>query len=1208
MVFKPIANFARHGIAKHIVTGGYAQGVIAASQQLPIIKSNVPTKLTNHFGGAGAGKAQTTGKSSTTDALNSYYSSHGQLLDEGIDKDTKRYLFSKKILWSKAQHQTKDLSLLEGPASEQDGKYSSQEVVDTEGATDLHLSSVKPDQPLLEETSSDSRPILEETQVQHPADQFNSSLEKLKCQGRFKDILLQVQQALDTGLSPNTETFNYYLTAVAQLIRFGVLDNRVSHLMSVYAQMMNRKLIPSTKTYAILLTSLVKCAKNKDAVIEQKRKQAMRFGFVVPSQPELLGAEIDTDDGVTIALDLFDASNYVEHKVHHLDVYSSLIDICSSRGMTDAMINVYTQMEKSGVKPTAEIYWALLSGFGKAQDVHSSLEVYDQVKSSIEENGSATAFDNARVYRHLLSAFVSAGEVEKAFTLFDAVEPQHRGDSLEHIIEGIVDGFLKRKDFQSASQWIDRFSSDAPYYGYRWSIAMLANASDADNFPMAQRAFQDSQKYLKLVQEESHGEGRSAEVLPKADEIIDAKNAFLGLCERKFKPDSARAVWADMDIATVGLAPAFSYVKLLLTAGQVDDALQGLSQFLSKSSARTTSQPSQWALDAAWRHLISNLSARHVLTAEVAASIWGIGAFHATSNTIPLDCIRSLFAASMMDSTTMTTEEHYNYRIHLIASALNLDNRSELAKLQSIVGLAMKLGLRFEEKTKESVQMLINSAESRLHPSFVGNWVAYIAMQENRPFNVAEYDPYSTRFNHRLSNVLEEMMDRKRHIADVMKSFRHGIRDKQLVRYQTFGKLIDYACRNKNRNACDEVFHTALQEIKMLHMYDTVRSGWYTIYDNMIAACLNFGDMEMANRYRSELFNMGGIPSANTFGLFIVNLRQSAEIFDEASEAVALFDQAVSLNVQPTAFLYNAVIGKLAKARRVDDCLKLYSDMCEKGLKPTSVTYGTMINALCRVSDERSAELLFTEMEAQPNYKPKAAPYNSMIQFYATTKRDRSKVLAYYNQMLATGIEPTSHTYKLLIDAYASLDPPDIAGAEGVIAMMHQKCTPVDCTHHAALIHARGCALQDPEGALEYFHRVVDNKGLKLEAPIYQALFEMMVANHRVTETPKYLEHMYQNRVTITPYIANTLIHGYTMLKDIAMAQSIYNTLDAHDGSVTRREPSTYEAMTRAYLAVEDRQGALAVMQEMSTRGYPPAVMQRVYDLVRGGGQLSVAV
>ncbi|KAG9739193.1 hypothetical protein KCU73_g9540, partial [Aureobasidium melanogenum] len=51
------------------------------------------------------------------------------------------------------------------------------------------------------------------------------------------------------------------------------------------------------------------------------------------------------------------------------------------------------------------------------------------------------------------------------------------------------------------------------------------------------------------------------------------------------------------------------------------------------------------------------------------------------------------------------------------------------------------------------------------------------------------------------------------------------------------------------------------------------------------------------------------------------------------------------------------------------------------------------------------------------------------------------------------------------------------------------------------------------------------------------------------------------------------------------------------------REPSTYEAMVRAYLAVEDREGAQAVVGEALSRGYPTAVANKIVELISGGRQ-----
>jgi pentatricopeptide repeat protein len=176
---------------------------------------------------------------------------------------------------------------------------------------------------------------------------------------------------------------------------------------------------------------------------------------------------------------------------------------------------------------------------------------------------------------------------------------------------------------------------------------------------------------------------------------------------------------------------------------------------------------------------------------------------------------------------------------------------------------------------------------------------------------------------------------------------------------------------------------------------------------------LSRGNRNKAHEYHQKMHNMGAAPSSNTFGLYIVSLKDSHQTHDEASDAVQIFKMAMQEGVQPTSFLFNAVICKLSKARRVDDCLNLFIRIRLLGIKPTSVTFGTMINALIRVGDENLAVELFNEMEAQSNYKPRPAPYNSIMQFYVNTKHDRSKALEFYERMLNAKIDPTSHTYKL---------------------------------------------------------------------------------------------------------------------------------------------------------------------------------------------------
>ncbi|KAI0380384.1 hypothetical protein F5Y04DRAFT_257284 [Hypomontagnella monticulosa] len=470
------------------------------------------------------------------------------------------------------------------------------------------------------------------------------------------------------------------------------------------------------------------------------------------------------------------------------------------------------------------------------------------------------------------------------------------------------------------------------------------------------------------------------------------------------------------------------------------------------------------------------------------------------------------------------------------------------------------------------------------------------------------FDPYAHNTDFKGSSIISDELEgahgrKGPRLNEALTRFRNMRRAGRHPRYITYAKMISAAARENKMDLCHEVLAMARSDVPFLPQYSVVRYGWSSILDAMVGACLTLGDRVLAEQYHLELLEMGAAPSANTFGLYITTLKESTKTFDEASEAVKIFHRAKAEGVEPSSFLYNALIGKLGKARRIDDCLFYFAEMRALGIKPTSVTYGTIVNALCRVSDEKFAEELFDEMESMPNYKARPAPYNSMMQFFLTTKRDKSKVLAYYDRMQAKGIAPTAHTYKLLVDTHATLEPVNMTAAEVVLDMIRASGQKPEPVHYASLIHARGCVLHDMSGAKKIFDSVMSDPSIQPNACLFQALFEAMVANHQVADTEAVLSIMRQKRVDLTPYIANTLIHGWASEKNIEKATSIYNRVGRE-----KREPSTYEAMTRAFLAVEDREHAKSVVGEMLSRGYPSAVVNKVLELLGGGNSAEEAV
>lgn len=225
------------------------------------------------------------------------------------------------------------------------------------------------------------------------------------------------------------------------------------------------------------------------------------------------------------------------------------------------------------------------------------------------------------------------------------------------------------------------------------------------------------------------------------------------------------------------------------------------------------------------------------------------------------------------------------------------------------------------------------------------------------------------------------------------------------------GLLIETLGRNRKTDRLNKVY-TAIQDVLRTFGQDKKfsREAWFKIEDSMIIGLAHAGEVEAAHSHRRRVLANNGIPSADAYGVLIYTVKDTT---DDTSNALGLYNEAMSLNVTPNLYLYNNIISKLAKARKADEAMQLFYKMTSDGIHPSSITFGAIIGACARVGDIQNAERLFMEMEHARNFRPRVPPYNTMMQMYTTTKPNRERALHYYEKMRRDNVEPTAHTYKV---------------------------------------------------------------------------------------------------------------------------------------------------------------------------------------------------
>ncbi|CAG7941854.1 unnamed protein product [Penicillium salamii] len=1251
MVFKPFTHLARQSFTKAF-THGYAQSVVAASQtyasttpfnplSVQSAKFSRTTQLQNAFSNtsssSGAGAKTSSGGSGGSDGgLAAYYAAWQNAQQTGDDSDWTQYEFNRRIGWKPSDEADIPEDRV---ASDSIPPHPTKAAVNDDVSAQVEEAvareiQIQEEQAQAEEAALSAGPA-DVAQVSEAAQVASDGIVRLIANKMYADIPAAFEALLRDGLTPTVEAYNALLVAAIRLHPDAA--QAIPKALDVYSDMLRRKVIPDEDTYETLVHLLVTRSHDIIKVKQVLENQRLRFGgmeeqgkFMLQSS-ELEHAILLEDTSLSIAVKLFDTAA-LRHSRHAFPVetYRQLIIACAKEGKAEDMIRVYAHMESHKVTPHATIFPSMITAFASASDLRSAVECYNEYRGLAvsDDNGifSIVERQDGQVYAALIRAYLSCDKEAGALQFLDKIRSsfddvtdgrQDRWSAVESII--IEEAFVQHSiDTFKYSQALEQAKDQLHDVARDQAISRICiSAADADDFPTASAAY-DS--------------------LPTApDARQNPAISLLALHVRRGNVSAARSLWIMLN--TVGQAtpdmvqPTAMYAVALLKSGNVEEGLhQARNMFtrIRKASEQQNLVDTREQIVESL-HLFGRVLMQSAAVLSPQASmtlLWSMLengglvsplAEHAVANLGPI-------GISQLKPADLTLALQVQAGM-LASSSSMLFDVAHPVRFAHMLDVALSSSLPMDVYTTG----LVDQAVGRLYvssPDIVKKWQEYLGAntptsvsparvfsESHSPVSMAEtsitaptapesFDPYAHATDFRGSAIIAEELEKtsgriETHLNEALTRLNGMRRTGRHPRYITYAKLITAASKTGRMTLAHEIHNMARSDVPLDMNFTAVKYGWVSILDAMVAACLTLGDRQLAAQYHKELLTLGSAPSANTFGLYITTLKESTKTFDEATEALKVFHRAVAEGVEPTSFLYNALIGKLGKARRIDDCLAYFAEMRANNVRPTSVTYGTIVNALCRVSDERFAEEMFEEMESMPNYKPRPAPYNSMIQYFLNTKGDISKVLAYYERMQARNIQPTMHTYKLLIDAHASLEPVNMAAAEAVLETMKAAGQHPDAVHYASLIHAKGCVQHDLDGARKIFDTVLSNRRVRLQPCLYQALFESMVANHRVADTEPIVQDMLARKVEMTAYIANTLIHGWAAEGDVTKAKAVYDSI-----GIQKREPSTYEAMTRAFLSADQRKSATTIVQEMMSRGYPSAVAGKIVDLVGASSTL----
>ncbi|KAJ4876184.1 Pentatricopeptide repeat-containing protein [Raphanus sativus] len=264
---------------------------------------------------------------------------------------------------------------------------------------------------------------------------------------------------------------------------------------------------------------------------------------------------------------------------------------------------------------------------------------------------------------------------------------------------------------------------------------------------------------------------------------------------------------------------------------------------------------------------------------------------------------------------------------------------------------------------------------------------------------------------------------------------------------------------------------------------------------------------------------------------------------------------------------------------RVVEAVALLDRMVEDGLQPIQITYGTIVDGMCKKGDTVSALNLLRKMEEVNHIKP-----NVEGKFFEAEEL--------YDEMLPRGIIPSRITYNSMIDGFCKHNRLD--AAEHMFYVMATKgCSP-DVITFNTLIEGY-CRAKRVDDGLELLHEMTET-GLVANTVTYNTLIHGFCLVGDLNAALDLLQEMISSGVCPNVVTCNTLLDGLCdngKLKDAlkmfkAMQKSNMDIDASHPFNGVEPDVQTYNILISGLINEGKFLEAEELYEEMPLRGIVP--------------------
>ncbi|KAH6788454.1 Tetratricopeptide repeat superfamily protein [Perilla frutescens var. frutescens] len=324
-------------------------------------------------------------------------------------------------------------------------------------------------------------------------------------------------------------------------------------------------------------------------------------------------------------------------------------------------------------------------------------------------------------------------------------------------------------------------------------------------------------------------------------------------------------------------------------------------------------------------------------------------------------------------------------------------------------------------------------------------------------------------------------------------------------------------------------------------------------YTSIIHAYLKVRKISDANEIFEMMLAQGCPPNVVTFTALIDGYCKAGDV----EKACAIYERmrgnanvhdvdmyfriSDDSNTEPNVVTYGALVDGLCKVHRVKEAQNLLDAMTAAGCDPNHTVYSALIDGFCKAGKLDEAQEVFAKM-SEHGYNPDVYTYSSLIDRLFKDKR-LDLALKVLTKMLENSCMPNVITYTEMVDGFCKVGK--TAEAYKLMLMMEEKGCDPNVVTYTAMIDGFGIAGK-VDRSLELFQRMI-KKGCAPNYITYRVLINHCCGVGRLDEAYQLLEEMKQTYWPIHLAICQKVVEGFK--KDFLSSLRLVDEMGKNDSA-----------------------------------------------------------